>query len=51
MRDHALLIIDKQRDFLDPKGYVAQTGEGGILGRVADSADLVRSWAASSPAT
>jgi nicotinamidase-related amidase len=26
MRDHALLIIDMQRDFLDPLGYVAQTG-------------------------
>jgi biuret amidohydrolase len=26
MRDHALLIIDMQRDFLDPAGYVAQTG-------------------------
>jgi nicotinamidase-related amidase len=30
----ALLIIDMQRDFLDPKGYVAQTGvDVGILRR------------------
>jgi nicotinamidase-related amidase len=26
MRDNALLVIDMQRDFLDPEGYVAQTG-------------------------
>jgi nicotinamidase-related amidase len=26
MRDNALLVIDMQRDFLDPAGYVAQTG-------------------------
>lgn len=26
MRDDALLVIDMQRDFLDPAGYVAQTG-------------------------
>jgi biuret amidohydrolase len=26
VREHALLVIDMQRDFLDPAGYVAQTG-------------------------
>jgi nicotinamidase-related amidase len=35
MRDHALLIIDMQRDFLDPAGYVAQTGVDVALLRAA----------------
>jgi biuret amidohydrolase len=34
VRDCALIVIDMQRDFLDPRGYVAQTGVDVSLLRV-----------------